>query len=286
MRRFGHLRFASAICDLPFAICIAICKEPDSDSRNPGCRRSTGHAAQHPDGAGDVGLHGRGRRGWDRGAGRAQQRSPSTLILADVAMPRMNGYQLYEELRRDPRWVLIPLRLYLRRARWTATCATARRWGPTTTWSSPSSSKTCWRSWRAGCAERRSWRRRSQRRQAGRRRQSPPAEGEVIIAGYLRISPKQHRVWKDGEPVELSPKEFAFLEYLIRRPGQAVPLTELCRATHGLDSTAVEAGNLLYPLIRSLRRRLGCRPARWAASSRCAGWAIGWCRRGEAFHPE
>ena len=33
---------------------------------------------------------------------------PVDLILADVAMPRMNGYQLYEELRRHPRWVLIP----------------------------------------------------------------------------------------------------------------------------------------------------------------------------------
>ncbi len=73
----------------------------------------------------------------------------------------------------------------------------------------------------------------------------------------MRISPKQHRIWKDGVPVELSPREFTFLEYLIRRPGQAVPLAELCKATHGLDCSAVEAGNLLYPLVRSLRRRLG-----------------------------
>ena len=33
---------------------------------------------------------------------------PVDLILADIAMPRMNGYQLYEQVRRDPRWVLIP----------------------------------------------------------------------------------------------------------------------------------------------------------------------------------
>ena len=30
------------------------------------------------------------------------------LILADIAMPEMNGYQLYEEVVRNPRWVAIP----------------------------------------------------------------------------------------------------------------------------------------------------------------------------------
>jgi DNA-binding response OmpR family regulator len=33
---------------------------------------------------------------------------PVDLILADVAMPRMNGYQLHEKLRQEPRWVRIP----------------------------------------------------------------------------------------------------------------------------------------------------------------------------------
>ena len=65
------------------------------------------------------------------------------------------------------------------------------------------------------------------------------------------------RAKKNGEPVELSLKEFTFIEYLARRPGLVVPFAELCRVTHSLDTTTTEAGNLLYPVIRSLRRRLG-----------------------------
>jgi DNA-binding response OmpR family regulator len=182
---------------------------------------------------------------------------PVSLILADVAMPRVNGYQLYEELRKNRDWALIPFVFVsaraldsdvrygkalgvddylvkpfqledllaivagrLRRARELAVMVAAPAGG--TAAAAPS-----------------------------------PAEGDSLTVGGLRISREQHRVWQDGRTVELSPHEFAFLEHLARRPGHAVPLTELCQVTHGLETNAVEAGSLLYPVVRSLRRRLG-----------------------------
>src|SRR6185503_9608724 len=36
------------------------------------------------------------------------QAQPVDLIVADIAMPRMNGYQLYERVRENTQWVTIP----------------------------------------------------------------------------------------------------------------------------------------------------------------------------------
>lgn len=185
------------------------------------------------------------------------------LILADIAMPRMNGYQLYEAVRANPQWVLVPFVFIsargldsdvrygkalgaddylvkpfevadllaivegrLRRARDLAQLVTSVATGAT---GAPAAA--------LGAA--------------------PVAAPDSLSLGSLRISPAQHRVWKDGAPVELSPREFAFLLYLAQRPGEVVALQDLCRVTHGLETTPAEAGKLLYSLVRSLRRRLG-----------------------------
>lgn len=36
------------------------------------------------------------------------QNTPVDLILSDIEMPRMNGYQLYQWVRENPRWGTIP----------------------------------------------------------------------------------------------------------------------------------------------------------------------------------
>lgn len=182
------------------------------------------------------------------------------LILADVAMPRMNGYQLYQELRRNPRWALVPFVFISARA-----LDSDVRFGKSLGADDYLVKPFQLEDLLAVVAGRLQRSRELARAVAApaappRGREKAPAESDVIVAGPLRMNPRQHRVWKNGEPVELSPSEFAFLEYLVRRPNEAIPLTELCRVTHGLETDAVEAGNLLYPLVRSLRRRLGNPP--------------------------
>jgi DNA-binding response OmpR family regulator len=177
---------------------------------------------------------------------------PVDLILADIAMPRMNGYQLYEEVRKNAGWGLIPFVFISARA-----LDSDVRYGKSLGVDDYLVKPFQLEDLLAIVAGR--LRRARELAQYGA---APEAGGspdghECLTAGALRISPAQHRIWVDGKPCELSPREFTLVEYLARRAGQAVPLTELCRATHGLDTSAVEAGSLLYPLVRSLRRRLG-----------------------------
>jgi len=182
---------------------------------------------------------------------------PIDLILADVAMPRMNGYQLYEELRKNNGWALIPFVFVSARA-----LDSDVRYGKALGVDDYLVKPFQLEDLLAIVAGR--LKRAQELAQAlgssarlAEVAVTPPNEGETAAGGRLRISREQHRVWQDGETVDLSPHEFAFLECLARRPGHAVPLTELCAATHGLQTNAVEAGSLLYPVVRSLRRRLG-----------------------------
>lgn len=182
---------------------------------------------------------------------------PVALILADIAMPRMNGYQLYERLRQNRDWALTPFVFISARA-----LDSDVRYGKALGADDYLVKPFRLEDLLAIVAGRLRRAQELAQAVAPPARQaasavSPPAVPDMVTAGPLRISREQHRVWKDGKRVDLSPREFALVEYLARRAGQAVPLTELCRATHGLTTDAVEAGNLLYPLVRSLRRRLG-----------------------------
>jgi DNA-binding response OmpR family regulator len=187
----------------------------------------------------------------------ALRSQPIDLILADVAMPHMNGYQLYEALRQDVRWVAIPF-IFVSARGLDSDVRYGKGLGADDYLVKPFQLEDLL----AIVAGR--LRRAGELAQAAAIQAAPAAVAasaaagrEDLTIGALRISAEQHRVWKSGDLVELSLKEFTLLEYLARRPGLVVSFTELCRFTHGLDTTTAEAGSLLYPLVRSLRRRLG-----------------------------
>ncbi len=181
---------------------------------------------------------------------------PVDLILADVAMPRMNGYQLYEALRREPRWALIPFIFVSARAL-DSDIRFGKGLGVDDYLIKPFDLEDLL----AIVAGR--LRRAKQLAEAIRgtatqtQAAAPePTAGDTLTAGPVRINHEQHRVWVAGRLVALPPREFILLEHLAKHPDRAISLTELCQATHGLTTDEVEAGSLVYPLVRSLRRRL------------------------------
>ena len=53
------------------------------------------------------------------------------------------------------------------------------------------------------------------------RRGAPGAAGELRVADLV-LDPARHEVRRAGKALELRPREFSLLEYLMRRPGQVV----------------------------------------------------------------
>jgi DNA-binding response OmpR family regulator len=76
----------------------------------------------------------------------------------------------------------------------------------------------------------------------------------VLSSGDLELDPGAHTVSKAGEPVELTRREFAMLEYLMRRRGEVVSKAELLEHVWSLDNTDP---NSVEVYAGYLRRKLG-----------------------------
>jgi DNA-binding response OmpR family regulator len=175
------------------------------------------------------------------------------LIIADIGMPRMNGYQLYERLSAHPQLVRIPF-IFLTARGMDSDIRYGKELGVDDYLVKPVEPEDLL----ATVAGR--------LRRAARMAQSNSAaipdlngriEQEDLYLGSLHLSPRQRRVWMHEQEIELSAREFDVLEYLIRRPGEVVSLHDLVQISHGLEVDNIEAGSLLRPLMRIIRRKLG-----------------------------
>ncbi len=170
------------------------------------------------------------------------------LVLADIAMPHMNGYQLYERVRQNQQWVHVPF-IFLTARTLDSDIRYGKELGADDYLVKPIQIEDLLAVVR------------------GKLRRSHQLEHFVIPEvvneathlelGRLRLDLDQHRVWLDDQLVDLSVREFALLECLAHEASHVVPLARLLQATHQMETDAIEAGNLLRPLIRSVRRKLG-----------------------------
>lgn len=178
---------------------------------------------------------------------------PVDLILADIAMPGMNGYQLYERVRENPEWMMIPF-IFLTARTLDSDIRFGKELGVDDYLTKPIPPEDLLAVIQGKLRRARQL---AEEIGPGKPPDQAAASSSRLNLGRLQLEPGQHRVWLDGEPVILSAREFVLLEYMARRVDQVLSSRELIKITHGVDVDPDEAGNLLRPLIRSLRRKLG-----------------------------
>ena len=64
---------------------------------------------------------------------------------------------------------------------------------------------------------------------------TPPADGELLVGGAVRLDAVRHEVTVDGEPVAFPPKEFELLETFLRAPGRLLTREMLIQRIWGGD---------------------------------------------------
>jgi two-component system OmpR family response regulator len=76
----------------------------------------------------------------------------------------------------------------------------------------------------------------------------------VLCAGDLRLDPAAHRLYRGGTPVAVTPRQFALLEFLMRRPGDVVSKAEILN--HVWDFAFQGDPNIVEVYVSQLRQRI------------------------------
>lgn len=98
-----------------------------------------------------------------------------------------------------------------------------------------------------------------------------PDPGKEVKSGQIRILPHQRRVYKEGEEVELTPKEFELLHFLVSQSGRVFSKDDLVSHLWGADFDGFT--NTVEVHISALRQKLGDDKRRLIRTVRGVGYA-------------
>jgi DNA-binding response OmpR family regulator len=104
-------------------------------------------------------------------------------------------------------------------------------------------------------------------------RRGPAERPSVLAAGDLRVDPAQRRAWRGDDEIELTARELAVLEYLLRRRGEAVSKRDVL--DHVWDDEFEGDPNIVEVYVRRLRNKIDRPYGRHAIETlRGAGYRI------------
>ncbi|MGI8880099.1 MAG: response regulator transcription factor [Jatrophihabitans sp.] len=166
------------------------------------------------------------------GLNRARENSYDALIL-DLMLPGLSGYRILEALRGEQNWVPI-LMLTAKDGEYDE--ADALDLGADDYLTKPFSFVVL-----------------LARLRAMLRRGAEPRPA-ALAAGDLVLDPAARTVHRGDTSIELTPREFSLLEYLMRHAGQAVPKSEILH--HVWDSHYSGDANVVEVYVGYLRRKI------------------------------
>src|SRR5688572_33309666 len=85
-------------------------------------------------------------------------------------------------------------------------------------------------------------------------RRGAPARPAVLTAGDLRLDPASHLAWRGDNELNLTAREFALLEFLMRKVGQVTSKTEILE--HVWDPGYDSDSNIVEDYVGYLRRKV------------------------------
>ena len=85
-------------------------------------------------------------------------------------------------------------------------------------------------------------------------RRGRPERPALLVAGDLRLDPSRHEVSRGEQPIDLTPREFALLEYLLRRRDEVVAKQDILE--HVWDAHYDGDPNVVEVYVGYLRRKI------------------------------
>lgn len=201
------------------------------------------------------------------------QSQPVALILSDIEMPRMNGYQFYQQVCKNPRWATIPF-LFLSGRALDSDIRYGKQLGVDDYLIKPIRPNDLLAIIQGKL--RRAHRLSHKERLSAALSAQPGSmlDTSHLELGRLKIALRQYRVWLDGQTIKLSVREFKLLACLAQRHGEVISLVELGQSVGGMATDHTKAGLIIRPLICSLRKKLGQVAGRWIEIVRGVGYRL------------
>ncbi|MCS6827719.1 MAG: response regulator transcription factor [Caldilinea sp.] len=104
------------------------------------------------------------------------------------------------------------------------------------------------------------------------RRRGRPQEQAIVTAADIMLNCATHEVHKNGEPIDLTPKEFALLELFMRHPRRVFTRETLLNRIWGFDFAGDT--NVVDVHIHHLREKIGDRAKRLIRTNYGLGYSF------------